>query len=538
MLNDDNNTTTSGSLLGKFREKLRKIKLSRAKKKKLQEIETKKFTQEKVKEIKKSLSDPAENLTNKKNKSIKIKVIKKSKYKKITSSPPPKNNKLSLPNSNSQRNQTNDTKTPTITNIAQNKDKGISKSPTSNNPQDPFVDKVITKIKETKKDREYGTNYGPIPKNKNSSLSTPSNIANSTNDTTKQELKQKIISKIKNDFNKKISELEVLESELYNLKEQNNEELELEKIEKLKEEINSIIKKINKIIDEYNIYRTNYSLEDIIDLPDKILVDDIITYKHLVENNSSNKELVNDYKLLKEFQTLYNKLDEIKTTSDNLIAENTEKINNLKERDNKYKDTINSIKAATETVKYCNYEIEKQNKYFTDLLKKVSIINKEEYTKYKFRSLGNMITDTINYLSTIALSRHLNPVSKIFIRTLAANRLLKNISNNMHVEQVKKIEYSAKNYDREIISKISDIDFTYELINDTLYTIKNIKEDFLLMYNSNIPGYQDTLKKLDKIEEKIINNKYKMDTIKNNLNKTRKLNENKIKKLEKLKQTT
>ena len=58
------------------------------------------------------------------------------------------------------------------------------------------------------------------------------------------------------------------------------------------------------------------------------------------------------------------------------------------------------------------------------------------------------------------------------------------------------------------------------------------------MYNSNIPGYQDTLKKLDKIEEKIINNKYKMDTIKNNLNKTRKLNENKIKKLEKLKQTT
>ena len=108
----------------------------------------------------------------------------------------------------------------------------------------------------------------------------------------------------------------------------------------------------------------------------------------------------------------------------------------------------------------------------------------------------------------------------------------------MHVEQVKKIEYSAKNYDREIISKISDIEFTYELINDTLYTIKNIKEDFLLMYNSNIPGYQDTLKKLDKIEEKIINNKYKMDTIKNNLNKTRKLNENKIKKLEKLKQTT
>ena len=37
MLNDDNNTTTSGSLLGKFREKLRKIKLSRAKKKKLQD---------------------------------------------------------------------------------------------------------------------------------------------------------------------------------------------------------------------------------------------------------------------------------------------------------------------------------------------------------------------------------------------------------------------------------------------------------------------------------------------------------------------
>ena len=152
MLNDDNNTTTSGSLLGKFREKLRKIKLSRAKKKKLQEIETKKFTQEKVKEIKKSLSDTDENLTTKKNKSIKIKVIKKSKYTKITSSPPTKNNKLSLPNSNPQRNQTNDLspKSPTVTNIAQNKDKDISKNPPSTNPQDSFVDKVITRIKETK----------------------------------------------------------------------------------------------------------------------------------------------------------------------------------------------------------------------------------------------------------------------------------------------------------------------------------------------------------------------------------------------------
>ena len=107
----------------------------------------------------------------------------------------------------------------------------------------------------------------------------------------------------------------------------------------------------------------------------------------------------------------------------------------------------------------------------------------------------------------------------------------------MQVDKVKKIEYSAKNYNQEILSKINDIDFTKELINDTLSTIKYIKNDFLIVYNPNIPGYEDTLKKLEKIEETMIKNRYQIDIIKNNLNTSKTRNNEKIRKLEKLKQS-
>ena len=522
--NDDNNTSTS-STLERFKERLRQIKLSRIKKKQEDKEETEKFTKERIKEINKQLDnndkEPYDYSIPKK-----IKFVKKRNFKKVIATE--KEQKPSF-----KKNKENKFQQPPSSKYQKKEE--VNK--------EEFIENIINKIDETRKDRDYGRRPGIAQENSPTTKKhkTPKSIRNTTkykeNNNQLEELKHKILSKIKTDFNKKLAELEVLESELNEIKEKNQNELELEKVKKLKDEINSIIKKINAIIDEYNIYRRNYNLEDIVDLPDAYLVDDIIEYKHLVENDTQNKELVKDYKLLKEFQFLYNKLEEIKTTTNNLVAENNEKITDLTHKNSTYQSTLEGIETATETLEYCNKEIQKQNEYFEKLIKKVDIINKKEYTITRFQGLGNIFTTIMTFIGTMSLTRKLNTGPKIFIRTLATNYLLKNLYNSLQVDKVKKIEYSAKNYNQEILSKINDIDFTKELINDTLSTIKYIKNDFLLVYNPNIPGYEDTLKKLEKIEETMINNRYQIDALKNSLNTSKNINNEKIRKLEKLKQS-
>ena len=524
MFNNDDNNTSTGSILERFKERLRQIKLSRIKKKQQDKEETEKFTKERIKEINKQLDnnnkEPYDYSVPKK-----IRFIKKRNFKKVIDT----EKKLSFKK--------------TKENNFQQPSNSIYKKKEENTKKEEFIENVINRIDKTRKDRDYGRRPGisqenhPTTKKHKTPKSTKTPTQYKENNNQLEELKHKIISKIKVDFNKNLAELEVLESELNEIKEKNQNELELEKVKKLKDEINNIIKKINAIIEEYNIYRRNYNLEDIIDLPDAYLVDDIIEYKHLVENDIQNKELVKDYKLLKEFQFLYNKLEEIKTTTNNLVAENSEKITDLTQKKSTYQNTRKRIEVATETLEYCNKEIQKQNEYFEKLIKKVDIINKKEYTITRFKGLGNIFTTIMAFISTMSLTRKLNTGPKIFIRTLATNYLLKNLYNSMQVDKVKKIEYSAKNYNQEILSKINDIDFTKELINDTLSTIKYIKNDFLIVYNPNIPGYEDTLKKLEKIEETMIKNRYQIDIIKNNLNTSKTRNNEKIRKLEKLKQS-
>ena len=149
-------------------------------------------------------------------------------------------------------------------------------------------------------------------------------------------------------------------------------------------------------------------------------------------------------------------------------------------------------------------------------------------------TLSNVISDTLNFIATIKISPLMGLVPSIFINTFAANLLLRNIYNNFHVEKINKVKYSAINYDSEILTKMSDIDFTTNLIDDTIYTISNIKEKFSMQYNSAIPGYEETMKKINDIMEKMVSNKNKMEIIEKNLQESRKINGEKIRKLEKL----
>lgn len=345
-----------------------------------------------------------------------------------------------------------------------------------------------------------------------------------------------IINKLKDSFNDKLDELEVLHSELYLLSKYHDSELELKKVKEIKEKINNLIDRINEIIDQYNLYNKNYYIDNVIGIDDSIIVDDIINYRYLLDSFNDEKKFVKEYKALEEFKSLYNNLKEIKNETEILQRDNEKTIVEYAIRDKKYYDIkLNMIKNL-DINKDLEYEIDKQNKYFNELISKITVINSEEYVTRHLKGVGNLISQSLKYMGLMILSPLTGMIPGIAMQTLATKKMIGNAYKKLHLEEEKHIRYDAINYDSELNHHLTDVNYVENLVDDALKDVKRLKEDFMMIYNSNIPGYEDTLKNIEKIENKLLHNQNKVSIIKNNLKKSKKLNEDKMIKVRELNQ--
>lgn len=418
----------------------------------------------------------------------------------------------------------------------------------SNTVRSGVQDKDITLIKEDKVNNDLEEKVKYIKDNKpkiNGSksrkfISDNKDKINAIDDVKKHDLLNEmgtdIINKLKDSFEDKIDELEVLHSELYLLSTYQDNEVELKKVEEIKKKINVIIDRINEIIDQYNLYKRNYYIDNVIGIDDSIIVDDIINYRYLLDSFKDEKAFVKEYKALEEFKSLYNSLEEIKKETENLQKENEEKIEEYDIRDKKYDDIkLNMIKDI-DINKDLEYEIDKQNKYFKELMDKISVINREEYMTRHLKGVGNLIGQSLKYMGLMLLSPLSGGLPGIAMQTIATKKMVGNAYKKLHMEEEKHVRYSTIDYDRELNHHIVDISYTEDLLDDTLKDVKRLKEDFMMIYSSNIPGYEDTLKKIDKIENKLLHNQNKVSIIKKNLRRSKKLNEDKMIKVRELNQ--
>ena len=363
---------------------------------------------------------------------------------------------------------------------------------------------------------------------------------NTIDDVKKQDLLNEmgtdIINKLKDSFEDKLDELEVLHSELYLLSTYQDSQLELKKVEEVKKKINIIIDRINEIIEQYNLYKKNYYIDNVIGIDDSIIIDDIINYRTLLDSFNDEKKFVKEYKALEEFKSLYKSIEEIKKETEILQKENEEKIEEYGIRDKKYDNIkLNMIKGL-DINKNLEYEIDKQNRYFNELMSKISVINREEYMTRHLKGVGNLIGQSLKYMGLMILSPFCGMLPGIAMQTIATKKMIGNAYKKLHFEEEKHVRYNAINYDSELNHHIVSVSYTEDLLDDTLKDVKRLKEDFMKIYNSNIPGYDDTLKNIEKIENKLLHNQNKVSIIKNNLKKSKKLNEDKMIKVRELNQ--
>lgn len=349
-----------------------------------------------------------------------------------------------------------------------------------------------------------------------------------------QEMGSEIIDRIKNSFEERIDELEVLESDLFLLNEKQKDELELKKVIEIKKKIQELIQKVNVIIEQYNLYNYNYYIDYMVGIDDSVLMDDILDYKYLLDSEQDQKKFVKEYKILEEFKSLYVHLKKVKADTEALVQKNEAKIHEFDVRDKKYHNIQLGFVNVRKIDQKCSLEIERQNQYFSDLMQKINVIDKEEYTTTHLKGINQLLGQSLRYLGLMILSPLSGLIPSISISAIATRRMINNIYQNMKLEEVHHVHYEAINYDSELSHHLCDVDYTACLLDDTLKDIERLKEDFMLQYDSRIPGYDDTLKKISMIENKVIHNQNKVDIIKKNLKRSKKINEEKMIKIKKL----
>ena len=509
-----------GGILGKFRQRLRNIRILRSKKK----INNDEFIKERIDDIRVTIrKEPVNNYKKVKNKGI------DNTKKEI----PVKDRQTSdvivdIKNTSQDRNYR---KKKVGINVDNNKINVIKNDEVKNDKLDLNIKN--NNVNDLSKDNVDNNNKFNKESNNDKSVPVRRKLHLKKGiSSEKQELLNnlgiEIINKLKSSFEDKIDELDVLESELYFLGKELKNELELKKVKELRNKINELIRHINEIIEQYNLYKKNYYIENVIGIDDNVLMDDIINYRCLLDSLDDQKKFVKEYKALEEFGKLYCSLKSVKNDAEKLILDNEEKINEFDIRDKKYNNIKLEMIPVNEINKKCSLEIARQNKYFLDLMNKIDTINSEEYVTRHMNGIGDLVAQSLRYMGLLILSPLKGLIPSIAIETLNTKMMIKNIYNNIHMEEVKHIHYSAINYDSELNHHLCSIDYTEELLNDTLSDIERLKEDFMLQYDSRISGYEDTLKNILKIENNIKHNQNRVNIIKNNLKSSKKINDEKM----------
>ena len=119
--------------------------------------------------------------------------------------------------------------------------------------------------------------------------------------------------------------------------------------------------------------------------------------------------------------------------------------------------------------------------------------------------------------------------------TLATKSTIDILKKQAHIEESKKIIYTAEDYERKITTNIYSVNDMDDLISMSIDDIKKIKKK--LMQNKTLNGtfeYKNVMEKIENIELILNDNKNKLKQIQKKLNKNKKINNDKLVKVRKL----
>lgn len=345
-------------------------------------------------------------------------------------------------------------------------------------------------------------------------------------------LEQKIYLKIAKKLKKLKNTCEEIESEEYLISKYSNDHNVLEEANKIKKQIETLIKELEIIEKEYNILKDKNLLEEPLSLEDSLLIEDIIKYREQLKGESHIQDKI---KILNTYTEVNELLQDLKYKTEELNKKSISRTENLTKRDEEYnktsKKTVDIEKINTKITK----TIEDYNNYQKELLSKINKLDKKTYTEYKLRGMENFISTSCRYMGLLALTPLRGIIPKIGLQTKATRKMLNTMLNNMHYEKIENTVYHTKNYINEIDNKIYSIAYVEKDLEEALYDINKLKLDFkeeFLKYN--LKEYDQTYNNILFIEKNILRNQKKIEELKTSLSKSKEQNKEVLTKVKKL----
>ena len=217
--------------------------------------------------------------------------------------------------------------------------------------------------------------------------------------------------------------------------------------------------------------------------------------------------------------------------------ERNKKALELKGRDinfDKLKDDMYNVDKEKE--RYESF-VKQQELLLNNLDENVSKIDSYDKVTYKLKGFNKLLGNSFKYIGLLLVNPLKGLIPGIATQTLITKNLVHNLYNNLFWEENKKTIYEAIDYSNDINNAINNLDMTSFLIDSTLEEVILLKERYkkeFSKYDYAFSDYNDTIKKLNKIENSVMSSKIKIDSMKLKMKENEKLNTNRLKKIKKL----
>ena len=355
-------------------------------------------------------------------------------------------------------------------------------------------------------------------------------------DIKKEELKKEILDLIKKKLVRNINELEILQSDLYVLKQLNNGEIYLDECQENINEIKSLLSKVSSLKEKYDYLRDTVDFGYMLEYDDDLLIDKILELKDICSRNDI-RNVIDDYKILDEYKYLYLKIDKLQDDMFKYEEYKNNKVEDLKRRDidfDKMKSDLYDVDGEKE-----RYDIfvRQQELLLKDLNDKVSKIDSYEKVTYRLKGFNQLLGNSFKYLGLLLVNPLKGFVPSIAVQTITTKNMIKNLYNNLEWEEERKTVYEAIDYSSSINSMINDLDNMSLMINSTLEDIIIMKAKYVKefsQYENSFSEYKDVIRKIEEIENVLLGNKIKVEMIQRKMIEKEKENESKLKMVKKL----
>lgn len=354
-----------------------------------------------------------------------------------------------------------------------------------------------------------------------------------------EKLQKEIIDLIKKKLVRNINELEILQSELYLLKEVNGEDLYLKDCQDQIKEIKKLLSKIKALKEKYDFLKDNVDFEYMLEYGDDLLIDKILELKDLCSSDDI-KHVISDYKILDEYKFLYLKIDKLQEDVVKYEDYKNDKSEELKKRDfdfNRLKEDVYDVDRDKEG--YDRF-VKEQEMYLKNLESKLLNIDSHEYVSYKLKGFGQLVKNSFKYMGLLLVNPLKGLIPGIATQTVVTRNIIHNLYNNLEVQENRKMVYEAIDYSSSINIARNNLDSTLSMVNSTLEDIVRLKAKYMKdfgKYEYSLPGYRDTIKKINKMENAVLGSKIKIELMQSRMKQKELQNKDKMKRVKKLNST-